>query len=327
MAAATGYALARLLGANVIRIAINWASVIHGPRAGEQDWSHYDTAVAQATGEGFSVQIELTGPAPAFATADHRRGVYRPSADWFARFAATAAERYRGEVNTYSIWNEPNWFDQLLPTREAPRIYRRLYQTAYAAIKHTDHGARVLIGELAPMGRPEAGTPPLRFLRALTCRTRRMTPVHHCRPLLADGFALHPYTLRWLPTFPGESTDDVTTGSLGRLVRMLNKLARVHALSTPTGRPLDIYLTEYGWHSNYAPISPAARAVYAREGFTLALDQPRVKEIVWYQLAPPPPSRRPIWNSALLGAHDRITPTFTSLQEWIARMHGAQAST
>jgi hypothetical protein len=320
ISAQAGYHSARRLGASVIRVAINWAAVSHGPAATEQDWSHYDAAIVAARQRGFVVQIALTGPAPAFATANHRVGIDRPNARFFARFAEAAALRYRAQAQTYSIWNEPNWPSLLQPVRDAPAIYRGLYQAGYAAIKHADPQARVLIGELAPMGPPEAGIPPLRFLRELTCRTSDLRAARRCVPLIADGFALHPYTLRWQPTFPGNGPDDVTTGSLSRLVRILDHLARLHALSSPAGLPLDIYLTEYGWHANYRPIPEPLRALYATEGFTLALDHPRVKEIVWYQLAPPPPSSVHIWNTALLDGHGRPTSTFLALQDWIRRV-------
>lgn len=318
-----GYRQARALGAQVIRITITWSSVIRGPLASEQDWSYYDSAIASARQQGFIVQLALAGSAPAFATGNHRVGVDRPNANDFGRFAQSAASRYRGEVSTYSIWNEPNWWDQLQPDLDAPTLYRRLYESGYAAIKHADPHAQVLIGEMAPMGPPEAAIPPLDFLRDMACRR----PVHHgCKPLLAEGFALHPYTLRWQPSFPGNGVGDITTGSLSRLVRALNRLARDHALSTPRGRPLDIYLTEYGWYASYQRIPESLRMVYAPEGFTLAFRQPRVKEIVWYQLAPPPrPNVAHIWSTALLTSSGGVTPTFRSLQDWIRRMRAVIA--
>ena len=313
----SGLADAKQLGAEVIRISINWDRVESGPAADEHDWSPYDAAIAKARAAGFTVQLALTGPAPAFATANHLVGVVGPSPSDFGEFAAAAAARYGSQVRTFSIWNEPNWWDQLKPVRRAVAIYRRMYQLGYAAIKRYEPQAQVLIGELAPMGRP-AGTPPLQFLRALTCRTRRMRPLRHCQALVAGGLALHPYTLRWRPTFPGYGPNDVTTGSLGRLVLVLNQLARVHALSGPGGRPLDIYLSEYGWRARRTHFTEAQRAGYATGGFALAYRQPRVKEVVWYQLSPPPLGYGPLWDTALLDANDQMRQTFRALRQWIA---------
>jgi hypothetical protein len=271
-----------------------------------------------------SVQLVLAGPAPAFATANHRVGNYRPSVSAFARFVEAAARRYRGEVGTYSIWNEPNWWSSLKPNPLAPVLYRGLYRAGYAAVKRVDATAQVLIGELAPIGYPGAAIAPLRFLRELTCRVTGLRPSGKCPPLVADGFSLHPYTLRWPPSFPGKGGDDVTTGSLSRLVRMLDQLAQLHALFTPSGQAPPLYLTEYGWSPKY--LSEGGRAKMARTAFGIVARQSQVKEVVWYQLAAPPPRRPPLWNTALLTRRGQITPVFNALRAWIASAAAAGPS-
>lgn len=320
ISASAGYRWSRRLGAKVIRITVSWANVMPGASANEQEWSRYDNAIAEAHRHGFIVQLELAGPAPRFATADHRVGYDRPSAYAFGHFAAAAAARYSDIVSTYSIWNEPNWWFELQPKQDAPRLYRGLYEAGYAAIRRTQPKADVLIGELAPLGPPESGTPPLQFLRALTCRDRHMRVLRRCKPLHAEGFALHPYTLSWRPKFPGTSPDDVTTGSLPRLVRMLRALAHTHALSTPSGGPPPIYLTEYGWQTDYAPGGEQRRAQHAIEGYDLAYRRPQVREIVWYELAPPPASIKAFWDTALLTTKDQASATFDALRRWIEAM-------
>jgi hypothetical protein len=175
----------------------------------------------------------------------------------------------------------------------------------------------VLIGELAPMGERGASIAPLRFLREMTCPRTRARSRAPCTGLLADGFALHPYTLRWRPTFPGSTPDDVTTGSLSRLVRALAQLARHGALSTPGGKPLPLYLTEYGWHAHYI-FGESRSAAYAVAGFELAARVPQVREIVWYQLAGPAARPAHIWDTALLSNDGRPRPVFAALRAWIA---------
>jgi hypothetical protein len=235
----------------------------------------------------------------------------------FGDFVAAAAARYRGRVSRYAVWNEPNWPSWLRPTRAAPSIYRRLYLAAYAAIEREDPAARVLIGELAPMGPPEAAIPPLRFLRALTCRDRKLHALRRCEPLVADGFAHHPYALRWGPEYPGPTRDDVTMGSLGRLTRVLRVLARRHALATPAGRTLPLYLTEFGYHANSLRILEPMRAQYSVRAFDIAQRTPGVRQIVWYQLGAPPPSPTRQWDTALLRRGGRPRQTFTVLVRWL----------
>jgi hypothetical protein len=318
MSRARAYQAARSLNARVLRINLIWEHVAPASRGGAWDWSYYDDAVSRALAHGVHPQITLTGPAPAWAAGDGHPGVFRPRPAAFARFTAAAAERYAGSVRRYSIWNEPNWPSWLAPQRAAPSIYRRLYLAAYAAIKRADPAAKVMIGELAPMGPPEAATPPLRFLRRLTCRDRSLRPVRHCAPLVADGFAHHPYALRWPPGYPGPTRDDVTMGSLGRLNRVLRILARRHALANPAGRAPALYLTEFGYHANSRRIGELLRATYSVEAFNIAARNPHVRQIIWFQLGPAPAAGKRHWDTSLLRLDGRPRPTFTVLRRWIA---------
>jgi|GEM_PF-1617299 len=324
ISAQLGFKRLSQLGANVLRIAVNWSAVERRRPRSAEDWSHYDAAVAAATHAGLTVQLVLAGPAPAFATANHRVGVYRPSASAFARFAGAAARRYRRQVSTYSIWNEPNWWSSLKPNPLAPMLYRNLYRAGYAAIRHADPEAQVLIGELAPLGYGGAAIAPLRFLRELACRTASLRPWGHCQRLVADGFAIHPYTLRWPPTYPGKG-DDATTGSLPRLVHVLQELARLGALSTRGGTPPPLYLTEYGWSPKYVA-SETRRAAMAKAGFGIVAREPQVREIVWYQLAAPPAHNPPLWNTALLTRGGQPTRVFDALRSWIVAASAASST-
>jgi hypothetical protein len=234
------------LRVDTVRINVPWAQV-GGRRPGDPlALDHYDAAVERVRSRGRRVQLTLSGPAPAWATGNRRAGAYAPSARAYAAFTGAVAARFRGRVARYSIWNEPNWWSLLRPRRHAARIYRGLFLRGVAAVRAADPAAKVLIGELAPLGQPEAATPPLRFLRRLTCSDRRWRRVGRCPRLVADGFAHHPYSLQWAPEYPGPGRDDVTTGSLRRLGRALDRLARRGALTTPAGRSLPLYLTELG---------------------------------------------------------------------------------
>jgi hypothetical protein len=311
------YRAARSLSVRVLRINVIWKWVAKTRAEDGWDWSHYDAAVDAALAHGVAPQLTLTGPAPRWATGNGKPGVLRPDAREFGSFVAAAAARYRGRVTRYAIWNEPNWPSWLAPQAAAPSIYRRLYLAAYAAIEREDPAAGVLIGELAPMGSPEAATPPLRFLRRLTCRDRSWNASRACAPLVADGFAHHPYALRWPPEYRGPTRDDVTMGSLGRLRRALHALARRHALTTPAGRPPPIYLTEFGYHANSRRILERDRARYAIRSFDIAARDPHVRQIVWYQLGAPPPSPNRQWDTALLRRSGIPRPAFTALVRWI----------
>ncbi len=294
------FAAARRLRMRVVRINLFWDRVERVD--GALDFSRYDAAIDAAVEAGLKPQVTLTGPAP---------GRRAPEAAPFAAFARATATRYAGRVETWSIWNEPNWRGYL-PARDPERRYRKLFRAGAAAIREAAPGARVLIGELAPMGRPEAAIPPLRFMRRVLNAGRA--------PLVADGFAIHPYTLRWNPRYPGVTADDVTTGSLSRATRFLRRAATRRRLLTPGGRPLPLYLTEYGWHADSVRIQESRRTRYLRAGLALAR-RARARQVIWYQLAGPPrlADGRRLWDTALLNFDGSPRPAFGALWRYVRR--------
>ena len=294
-----------------IRMNVAWARVADG------DWSAYDAAVDRALARGRQVQMTLTGPAPAGATAGGEEGYRRPDPVAYGRFVAAAAERFRGRVARFSVWNEPNWHTFLRPARTATSQYRELYLAGEAAIRAAAPEAEVLIGELAPMGKAGASMSPLTFLRRLTCSRRSWAASARCPRLRADGFALHPYTLRQGPDFRGPGRDDVTSGSLGRLSGALTRLARRGALRTPAGRAPGLYLTEWGYHARSRAVPEPRRSRFIRRGLTRMARHPGVRQIVWYQLAAPPPRNgRLVWDTALIDREGRERRAFKTVRAW-----------
>jgi hypothetical protein len=302
------------LRVDTVRINVPWGRVAGRHPGDPLDLGLYDVAIDRIRAGGRRVQVTLAGPAPGWATASHHPGTWRPDARRFAAFAGAVARHFRGRVARYSIWNEPNWWNLLRPHRDAPRLYRAMFLRGRRAIAAADPGAAVLFGELSPIGRSDAATAPLRFLRRVTCSDRAWRAARRCPRLVADGFAHHPYTLYWPADYPGPGRDDVTTGSLGRLTSALGRLARRRALATPSGRPLGLYLTEWSYHAYSARVRRPAP--YVRRGLALAARARRVREIVWYQLAAPPPKVHAHWDSGLLDFRGRPRPVFAAVRAW-----------
>ena len=92
-------------------------------------------------------------------------GGYKPDPVKFAAFVRTVAAHFKGRVDRYAIWNEPNLSAWLAPTSTSPAQYRSLYKNAYTAIKTVDPNAKVLFGELAP-NRDGRTIAPIKFLKA-----------------------------------------------------------------------------------------------------------------------------------------------------------------
>jgi len=147
---ATAYAAARELGVTRMRILVYWSNVMGSQARGravpgrvDYDFARIDDAIDAAAAAGIRVHLDLTGPAPAWATGNGRVGPDRPSPHHFGGFARDVARHFEGRVDRYSIWNEPNYPGWLRPARRAGQIYRRLYQEGYRAIKAEDPRAGV----------------------------------------------------------------------------------------------------------------------------------------------------------------------------------------
>jgi hypothetical protein len=298
-------AAAQRLGVERIRVSILWARMeVDNPRARTRprhpayDFSAIDQLQQAAARRHIKLQITIAGPAPAWATKFRTVGNTWPSAYRFGQFARTVAEHFRGRVDRYSIWNEPNWDTLLNPVAHAPGIYRNLYIHGYREIKRADPHAKVLIGELQPYAEPHS-IAPIRFLRGVTCTTSRWTSARRCPGLRADGLALHPYQFTTAPDRPFAGRDDAPFGSLGHMTRALDRLAHRRALTTPAGRRLNLYLTEFAYLTKGSRALPARRrAAWLARAYRIARRNPRVKEFLQYQLVDGPPGRP--WHSAVM---------------------------
>jgi hypothetical protein len=287
----------------------------------------WDHIVDRAAAYGIRVHLTLAGqPVPAFASGRRRQDQYKPNARHFAQWARTVAKHFKGRVDRYSIWNEPNHKAWLEPVRSQARLYRKLYISGRKAIKRADRRAKVFIAETAPFSKsPRVATRPLKFLRQLTCANRRYRPRRRCAALRADGYAHHPYEFTRHPRRPPRrfnTRDDVPLASLGRLTRALDRLRRARLLIGPRGRKLNLYLHEYGYfNSGRGKIFPqSTRARYLVGGFTIAQRNRRVRTQLQYGLVTPPPHLPSAFfdlSLVTLGG-GRMVP-FRALRAWAVR--------
>jgi hypothetical protein len=306
------------LGATRIRVTVLWGRLIVGdahdrttPETVTYDFGRIDALQQAAAERGLELQLTIAGPAPAWATGDHRMGVNRPDPGKYAAFVKTVVGHYKGRVDRYSLWNEPNWHSMLAPQKTAARQYRALYSAGYAAAKAADPKAKVLFGELSPNG-SDRSIAPLKFLRDVTCSKRNYRAAKRCTPLKADGFAIHPYQFTKAPTIATGKRDDVPIGALGRLTTALDKLARRKALRTPSGAKMGVYLTEFAYLTMGSRAQkPKVRASWMQAAVKLARRNPRVKQLLQYQLVDPPDTE--YWHSAIIDRHGKRLPAYAGL--------------
>src|SRR3954451_1121118 len=296
---AKGLKLATQLNVSWIRANVNWNYVTlkykrskKEPKNIVYNWTGYDALIAAAAKKGINVQLALTGPAPAWATGNHKIGPDRIKATPFKHFAAAAAEHFAGRVHRYSIWNEPNHRSWISPIKSQAKIYRGLYTSGYSAIKKADPTAQVLIAETSPfaLGHGRNAQAPLKFLRGVTCAKANYKRARKCATLKTDGYAHHPYDFGHKPTYKYPGKDNVTLATIGRLTKALSKLRKAHLLTTPGGGLPYLYLTEYGYFSSGKyKVSEKKQAAYLVQGFKMAQKNPHVKQMLQYLFVQPKP--------------------------------------
>jgi Cellulase (glycosyl hydrolase family 5) len=311
------------LGVTALRVELSWYNVapaathaskpnFNPTNPGSYAWGEYDALINAADRLHWKVLLTITSPVPRWATSNKKAPyVTSPNDRDFEQFMTAVARHYSGRVTLFSIWNEPNHPAFLRPQfgsngqPTSPRIYRGLYQSAYAGlvaggISHPP----VLMGETAPVGYDSVNArregvlhdvAPLAFLRGVLCLNSHYKKAATCGPLQAAGYAHHAYTLPagpyYQPRGRGEA-DDVVIGVLSRLVAALDKAAAAHAI--PAGLP--IYLTEFGVQSlpnKELGVSLSQQAQFDAIDEHIAWSNPRVVAFSQYLLRDDPLSSGP----------------------------------
>ncbi|MBP8974888.1 MAG: LysM peptidoglycan-binding domain-containing protein [Anaerolineae bacterium] len=129
---------------------IEWA--IYEANAGNINWAPLDEMVNAMDAAGFNILLSV-GSAPGWARdSDQEKG---PPTDYqtYANFIGQLAQRYKGKVDAYEIWNEQNLRREWnTPRGISAASYVELLRLAYTAIKNADSSALVVTGGLAPTG-------------------------------------------------------------------------------------------------------------------------------------------------------------------------------
>jgi Cellulase (glycosyl hydrolase family 5) len=325
-------------GIKSIRIVMLWQTVAPAPTSrvkpdfdatdpASYDWSGYDPQVDGAIARGWSVLLTVSGPVPRWATNGARDNLTRPKPKEFQAFMTAVARHYGTRIARWSIWNEPNQPQFLLPQYSAvkhtplsPRIYRNLFFAAQRGLAAGGlPNAQVLIGETSPRGTSHV-VAPLTFLRGMLCLDARYHKVGHCAPVHAAGYAHHAYTTAAGPLFKPKQPNDVTIGVISRLITALNRAARAGAIDAH----LPISLTEFGIQSTPDPIvgvSLAKQSDYRAIAERLAYEQPRIAAFSQYLLRDDPPvpgvpraERYPGFESGLRTNAGRAKPALTGFR-------------
>lgn len=134
---------------------------IEGKGKGQYDWSAPDRIVAQVEEFGLKLIVRVDRE-PEWA------GSPPADLDHFIDFLSALATRYRGRIQAYQVWNEPNlareWGDK--PPNAAE--YTLMLQRAYQTIKQADPNAIVVSAGMAPTTEwSQRAVPDTQFIQAM----------------------------------------------------------------------------------------------------------------------------------------------------------------
>jgi hypothetical protein len=146
-------------GFNWVKQLVSWQDV-EGAGKGQNDWTNLDRIVGQAEQHGLKliVRVSQDPDRPFWA------GNPPENAGHFADFLTAMASRYKGRIQAYQVWNEPNLAREWGGRRPDPAGYTGLLKKAYSAIKRADPAATVITAGMAPTGTDtEIAMPDIKF--------------------------------------------------------------------------------------------------------------------------------------------------------------------
>ena len=142
-------ALVREMGAPWIVEYFPWGYI--EPANGQFDWQHADTVVNHAVNQGLTVIARLDF-VPEWARPKDTTFRYLDEEQYedYGDFVYTFVDHFKGRVNYFIIWNEPNLSFEWGYRPVDPEAYTELLKLAYNRAKEANPDCYVLNGGLAP---------------------------------------------------------------------------------------------------------------------------------------------------------------------------------
>lgn len=267
-------------------------------------WEKTDQIVAGAEYYGLDLVIRLDQH-PAWASeVDLSLNAPPDNLDDYKNYARRVAERYRGRIRAYIIWNEPNLAIEWGGQRPDPVAFVELLKAGYEAVKAADPDVPVVAAGLAPTNSNDASAMDERlFLREMY---RAGASAYF------DVLAAHPYSFGQPP---GAPASDIEHPSFGRL-------AELRAIMEENGdarKP--VWITEMGWTVDPPPEQPDIGVSLPQQADYLVTaleiiqrDWPWVELVTIWNLSQPEPGD-PFGCYSLFDSQGRPRPAFEAWQK------------
>lgn len=242
---------------------------IEGASKGHYDWERADRIVDEAAKRNLKLLVRVgMDPDRPFWAGDPPDNIGH-----FADFLAQVANRYRGRIQAYQVWNEPNLAREWGKKQPDPAAYARMLRTVYNTIKSVDPNTIIVTAGMAPTTQDDAiAMPDLRFYQGMyDAMGGKSNGYFDMLGVHGAGFAVPPETdPADIMKNPKLYNNDPSKPDLLR-VYSFRRVEDVRALMVKNGDEAKrVVLLEFGWTTDDRPDSP-----YFWHGAGAGIDQAR----------------------------------------------------
>ncbi|HEY0070747.1 MAG TPA: hypothetical protein VGE04_12345 [Chloroflexia bacterium] len=242
------------------------------------DWEHADIVADAALENGITLLARVDG-VPDWAKPQNTTWRYldREHYDDYADFVFAFVQHFKGRIEHYIIWNEPNTAAEWGQRPPDPEGYAELLKVVYARAKQADPDAVIMLAGLAPNTERE-GSPNAMSDLAYLDRLYRAGAAPYF-----DAVAVHSYGLTAPPDDPA-SPQKVNWARAEEIHRVMQQHGDG---DTP------VYITEGGWNDSPRwsfAVKPYQRVEYTVEAYRMAEERwPWVRAVcLWASRFPRP---------------------------------------
>jgi hypothetical protein len=160
--------LAKDGGFHWVKQRFEWRN-IEGKDKGEFEWNEPDRIVDAISQSGLRVVARVDNQPKWASSSIQWPGSGPPDnlSDW-TDFLTALATRYRGRIQAYEVWNEPNLDREWGDKQPDPKAYATLLEASYTAIKTADPQALVVSAGMSPTTENDQhAIPDVQFIRDL----------------------------------------------------------------------------------------------------------------------------------------------------------------
>ena len=252
------------LGAKWVRLHVSWAE--GEPNKGSfssSALSRFDRGISLSRQAGAKV-IVMVHQSPSWARDSSNVNAPPRNVADYAAFVSFLANRWRGQVEAYEIWNEPNVGGYYV----APQQYGAMVKTAGAGIRVVDPTAKILTGGLY--------TNDYGYLEAVFASTPDVGAYF-------DVIGAHPYIWNINPGAYWRGGDGRIASTTFAGYRELRNTVRNRG-----GGDKPVWITEMGWSTTAAGagwgVSAEAQAALLTEAYRCLEQDPFVQVATYYNL-------------------------------------------